>query len=154
MAQNLEHFSTEHTEDIVSFTPKRRSSQFFSEYCQQLIDHMEEGHTFESFAGLVRVSRQTLYNWCSLYPEFAEARDIGKEVCLLTHERHMLNTIRKGNFQMSIYMTKNLFPNDWRDKKDVEVQKEDTQKLTLDEQIQRVELMREQLLQLKAGTNG
>ncbi len=50
---------------------------------------------------------------------------------------------------MSIYM-RIIFPNDWRDKKEIEAPKEDTQKLTLDEQIQRVELMREQLLQLNA----
>ena len=48
-------------------------------------------------------------------------------------------------------MLKNRFPNEWRDKREVEVKKEEEQTLTLDEQLAKVELMRAQLLQLKEG---
>ena len=49
-------------------------------------------------------------------------------------------------------MLKNRFPNEWRDKREVEVKKEEEQTLTLDEQIAKVELMRAQLLQIKASS--
>lgn len=48
-------------------------------------------------------------------------------------------------------MLKNRFPNEWRDKRELEVKKEEEKTLTLDEQIAKVELMRSQLLQIKAG---
>ena len=51
----------------------------------------------------------------------------------------------------AIFMLKNRFPNEWRDKRELEVKKEEEKTLTLDEQIAKVELMRSQLLQIKAG---
>ena len=52
-------------------------------------------------------------------------------------------TSGKGNVVGAIFMLKNRFPNEWRDKRELEVKKEeDSQQLTLDEQIAKVELMR------------
>ena len=55
----------------------------------------------------------------------------------------------KGNVVGAIFMLKNRFPNEWRDKRELEVKKEDEKTLTLDEQLAKVELMRSQLLQIK-----
>ena len=66
----------------------------------------------------------------------------------------MLNVAHtgKGNFIPAFIMLKNRFPNDWRDKQEIEIAKESEQKnLTLDERLQRVEFMRTELLKLKAG---
>ena len=58
-------------------------------------------------------------------------------------------TSGKGNVVGAIFMLKNRFPNEWRDKRELEVKKEDEKTLTLDEQLAKVELMRSQLLQIK-----
>lgn len=45
--------------------------------CDQLIKHMESGHSFESFGGVARVSRKTLFKWLEKHKDFEEARAIG-----------------------------------------------------------------------------
>lgn len=53
-----------------------RKSKFKKEYCDMLIEHMKLGKSFETFAGKIRVSRRTLYDWVESYPEFKEAKEI------------------------------------------------------------------------------
>lgn len=55
-------------------------SLYKPEYIQQLLDHSKEGYSFESFGAKVGVHRDTLYNWCDLYPEFSDARKRAKEL--------------------------------------------------------------------------
>ena len=153
MAQKEALMVTDDTENNSNLTHKKRYVKYRPEYCDMLIEEMASGFTFDSFASDIGVSKQTLYNWCLIYPEFKEAKDIGIEASRKTLEGIMLNVARtgKGNFIPAFIMLKNRFPNDWRDKQEIEVAKESETKLTLDEQIQKVELMREQLLRLKAG---
>jgi transposase len=54
-----------------------RPTKFKPEYCNMLIKHMSEGLSFKSFAGLVNVNLDTLYNWEQLFPEFSESKEIG-----------------------------------------------------------------------------
>lgn len=56
------------------------------EYCQQLIDHMSQGYSFESFSAKCGQGRATLYNWEKANPEFLEAKNKGKEQSLLFWE--------------------------------------------------------------------
>ena len=49
------------------------------EYCQQLVDHMAQGYSFESFGANVDCGRTTLFGWVEKYPEFKEALHKGKE---------------------------------------------------------------------------
>lgn len=46
-------------------------------FCKQLIEHMAQGYTFASFAGVIGCSYTTIKRWCDMHPEFKEARDIG-----------------------------------------------------------------------------
>lgn len=89
------------------------------EYCEKLINHMAEGYSFESFAGLVGVSRRTIYNW-EAHPKFKEAKEIGFEKCRLFWERlGIVNIISDGETKQSlntgawIYNMKVRFP-EWR----------------------------------------
>jgi hypothetical protein len=47
------------------------------EFCDQLIEHMSEGYSIESFAGKIGVGRQSLYNWFKNNEDFSEAKEIG-----------------------------------------------------------------------------
>lgn len=60
-------------------TPKvnGRPTDYREEYCQQLIKHMTEGGDFQGFAGLVGVSKQTLYDWLDKHPNFVDAKKKG-----------------------------------------------------------------------------
>lgn len=46
------------------------------EFCEQLIIHMSQGKSFETFGAKVNVTRKTLYKWVEKYKEFEEAKDI------------------------------------------------------------------------------
>ena len=56
--------------------PKGRPSKYKPEYCQMLIDHMSKGFSFESFAGIVDVNRDTLFEWATAHDEFNEAKHL------------------------------------------------------------------------------
>lgn len=47
-------------------------------FCGELTKHLGQGNTFKSFAGVVNVTKKTLYNWEKKYKDFAEAKEIGE----------------------------------------------------------------------------
>jgi hypothetical protein len=58
--------------------PVGRPTDYKPEYCQMLIDHMEKVYSFESFAGVIGVARETIYLWRKTHPEFLHAHNVGK----------------------------------------------------------------------------
>lgn len=54
--------------------PGGRPEKYRPEYCDMVIEHMEKGFSFESFAGVVDTCVDTLYEWGKRYPEFFEAK--------------------------------------------------------------------------------
>lgn len=63
-----------------------RPSKYKRDYCNTLIAHMAKGFSFESFAGVVGVCRDTLYHWCNTYSEFSDAKKRGETASLLFWE--------------------------------------------------------------------
>jgi hypothetical protein len=102
-----------------------RPSEFKQEYCDQLINHMASGLSFEAFAGFLSVSKQTLYNWADANPEFLDAKRIGTEKCRLYWEKlgveHIVNSDKTSlNTGVYVFNMKNRFPEEWKDKKEVD----------------------------------
>lgn len=64
-----------------------RPSDYDPIYCQMLIKHMEDGLSFECFAGVIGVCEQTLYNWLKDFPEFLESKNKGKPKSRLFWEK-------------------------------------------------------------------
>lgn len=97
-----------------------RPTKFEDEYCDMLIEHMSKGLSFESFAGVVDVCKQTLYNWKNDHPEFLDAVNRGTEKSRLFWERLGIAGAagkREGfNATSYIFNMKNRFPNEWRDR--------------------------------------
>jgi hypothetical protein len=109
-----------------------RPSVYKEEYCKMLQDHLASGLMYESFAGELSISIETLYAWERDYPEFSEAKKIGwpkgylhwdkinKAVC-----SGMKTTLKDGrvidpkNIPVAIFIfnMKNRFK--WRDNHDV-----------------------------------
>lgn len=91
-------------------------------YCEQLIEHMAEGLSFESFAGAIGVSKQTLYDWLEANPAFLDAKKEGFEQSRLTWEKIGNNLAKTGtgNAVAFIFNMKNRFREDWNDKQQIE----------------------------------
>lgn len=55
-----------------------RPTKYRPEYCQMLIEHMSGGLSFETFAGVVEVNPDSLYEWMKVHKAFSEAAAVGK----------------------------------------------------------------------------
>lgn len=66
--------------------PVGRPSDFKPEYCAMLIEHMKQGGSFQSFGAVAHTSKQTLFNWLTLFPEFLDSKRIGLSYSLKYYE--------------------------------------------------------------------
>ena len=64
-----------------------RPPDYKPEYCEQLIKHMQDGFSYESFAASIGTHRSTLYNWEKQYPEFLDTKKIAMEMCQFWWEK-------------------------------------------------------------------
>jgi hypothetical protein len=64
-----------------------RPTKYDSKYEEMLIEHMAEGYSFESFAGLIGVCYDTLYEWCKVNDAFSEAKKQGRAKQFLKDEQ-------------------------------------------------------------------
>jgi hypothetical protein len=108
-----------------------RPTLYKPEYCEMLIEHMAEGFTFESFAGVVRVARDTLFEWRRNHPEFFYAQRVGYGLLQLHDERilkHGMTGRNKDiNSTLMIFKMKNC--HGWRDK----IEFEDVTKIDIEQ---------------------
>jgi hypothetical protein len=100
-----------------------RPSKYKEEYDEMLIEHMKSGLSFESFAGVVEVNQDTLYEWAKVHESFSEAKSIAYSLNRLTWEKIALGAsagkIPNANMTGIIFNLKNRFPKEWRDRKEV-----------------------------------
>lgn len=111
----------------------RPSIPFKPEYPEKLINHMAQGLSFESFGGVVGVSRETLYAWNKRHKAFADAKKEGEAKSRYLWEKigiaAMLGIeadiggqkVKGSNFNtgMWIFNMKNRFG--WRDKNETDI---------------------------------
>ena len=100
-----------------------RPSKYDPDFCEDLIEHMSQGYSFESFAGLKKVNQDTIHEWAKVHPAFSEAKKIAFEQSRIFWERMSIeglwNTKDKSmNTGMFCINMKNRFK--WTDR--VEVQ--------------------------------
>lgn len=79
--------------EIVESAPGGQPTKYKIEYCDQLIEHMEKGFSFESFGGKIRVCSKTLYNWSDTFPEFLQAKRMGENASRLFWENVLLENV-------------------------------------------------------------
>lgn len=88
---------------------------------KQLYEHMSQGFSYESFAGKIGVTRETLYDWEKKHPNFSYMKNVGREAGLLTYEELVLNAakglIPNFNGTAAVWFGKNVYG--WTDRRDV-----------------------------------
>ena len=96
-----------------------RPTKYKKEYCEKLIAHMGQGLSFESFAGVVDVDRDTVYHWLTLFPPFSDAKKKGTEKCRLFWEKMGIGLsagkLKNGQAGVWVYNMKCRFSKEWRD---------------------------------------
>lgn len=112
-----------------------RPTDYDPTFCSALIEHMGKGASFEAFAGVLGVSKQSLYTWFGKYPDFMDAKKIGEAKSLLFWERIGIDGLweetgkdasgMKLNTSNWIFQMKNRHK--WKDRQDVDINHNDTQ---------------------------
>lgn len=127
------------TQEETTIMAGGRPTTYKKEYSEQLIEHMGKGLSFESFAGVCRVCKDTLYEWEKVHSEFSDAKKIGLELNRLFWEKLGVDYIKdestagvgstKLNATVYIFNMKNRFPKEWRDKQEIVTSPEDSKKV-------------------------
>lgn len=127
-------------------------------YCEMLRTHMAEGLSYESFAGLIGVNRDTLYAWEHAHKNFSDAKSHGREAERLWWEKsgrdglynetikdaEGMTVTRSINASIWIFNAKNRLG--WRDKQEIETRDPATEELSKE-----VELLTEELRKLTSS---
>lgn len=114
--------------------------EFKPEWCDQLIKHMGKGFSFESFAGTISVSKETLYQILKREPTFSDAKKIGVEKCRYFWENLGISgtmgmpyikikedgiekrvNLKAFNSTAWLFNMKNRFTEDWRDRHETDI---------------------------------
>lgn len=112
-------------------TPKiGRPTTFKPEYCDQLIDHMGNGQSFESFGKKANCGKTTLYRWVEEHEEFRNAFTRAKAAHLDFMERmalgHMVEHFQGPKMNTALF---NLFMvniHGWKSKNEQAAEKSDS----------------------------
>lgn len=98
-----------------------RPTSYKPEYCDMLVTHMEQGLSFESFAGFLKVARSTIYEWLDNNPDFSDAKKDGTERNRWFWEKVSVDALTQQiNPTVLIFNLKNRFPGEWRDKREID----------------------------------
>lgn len=103
--------------------PGGRPTDYKPEYCELVIEHMSKGYSFESFAGIVEVSKQCIYEWRAKHSEFGDAVAIGFSKCQIFWEQKGMEGLwnsKDNYFSQNVWSfnMKNRFK--WTDRTEVE----------------------------------
>ena len=95
-------------------------SKYKQVFCEQLITHMSEGLSYESFCGVIGVARSVIYDWERQHPEWKESKAVAFDHCQLFWERIGINQATgdcRGSSASWIFSMKNRFK--WTDRQEV-----------------------------------
>lgn len=101
--------------------PGGQPTKYKTEYCEMVTKHMSEGLSFESFAGVIGVNRDTLYEWAKVHQNFSDAKTKGTAASLLFWEKlgRQITIKGKGNIAGWIFNMKNRFIDTWKERHEV-----------------------------------
>ncbi len=101
-----------------------RPTKYDVKYCEMLYEHMAQGFSLESFAGVIGVSRSTLYEWVENNPDFSDIVQRAKPAQLRANELLMHNIargkVKNASAQAATFLMKNYHR--WADRIEAKVE--------------------------------
>ena len=92
-----------------------RPTTYRPEYCEAVIEYMGKGKSLTSFAGSLKQSAKTVYEWIERHPEFADAVEVARAARLVPWEDKLLVSEKGGEVAATIFALKNSAPDEWRE---------------------------------------
>jgi hypothetical protein len=109
--------------------PAGRPTSYKPEYCQEVIIFLGQGHSLKAFAGHIKTSADTVFEWVHQHPEFSDSVKKGRAACVKWYEQFFkamaAGQIKpsdggKTNAAAAIFLAKNIIG--WKDRLDIEGQ--------------------------------
>lgn len=102
-----------------------RPTKYKSEYCDKLIELCKQGLSRRALCAELEISSDTFYRWVNENEEFSCAYKIGEAVASNFYEKAMisggLGKIKGFNCHALMFLMKNRYPKEFREKQDVEL---------------------------------
>ncbi|MGL4566031.1 MAG: hypothetical protein ACRCVD_12110 [Halioglobus sp.] len=99
-----------------------RPTKYKPKYCELAIELGQQGKSYAAIANAIGVVRETLYDWMEQHPPFSDAMKRSRMAALewweATGQGQARGTI-EGNATAMIFMMKNQFPDDYRDRREI-----------------------------------
>lgn len=116
--------------------PVGRPSLYKPEYCEKLIQHMARPRSFESFAAVIDVNRDTLYEWVKVHEDFSDALTRGRAKHLLAMEdsayENLVEEPGKGRLNTALYKLFMVNIHGWRSEPKEDSKPDQTIKIVID----------------------
>ena len=98
--------------------PAGRPTDYKDTYPNEVLEHLAQGFTLASWAGIVGCHRDTVYEWASKHKAFSDAIKIGRSKGQHLWEQRLSKQAKngEGNTAAIIFAMKNLYKDDWADK--------------------------------------
>lgn len=100
--------------------PGGRPSKYDPSLGDEVENLMRQGYSKTAAAGHIGISRDTLLEWTSQYPEFSGAVRRGEAARTLKLETDLLAATSGPMVTSRIFALKNAAPDEWKDKREVD----------------------------------
>ncbi len=104
--------------------PAGRPTKYDPDYCRQCVEAGQDGYSLTAFAGMIGTSRSTISKWADEHPEFSEAVHEAKAARAIWWEDRLrgvaMNGGGGGQGTVAIFGVRNVAPDDWTDKKEID----------------------------------
>ncbi len=97
-----------------------RPSEYRETFCESVVEFMGKGFSLTAFAGKIGVSRECIYEWARVHPEFSDAVKMAQSARVTSLEEGLLDQSLFGpQITARIFALKNAAPLDWRDRHEI-----------------------------------
>jgi terminase small subunit-like protein len=96
-----------------------RPSLYRPEYAELVIEDMAQGYSLTAFAGKIRVSVDTVYEWIKRHADFSEAVNRARPARTRAYETKLLGAASGAQAASAIFGLKNCCPDEWKEVRNV-----------------------------------
>lgn len=111
--EHLYSASLEKPEDWTCSRQLGRPSAYHTGRGEEIIAIMRRGYSVKAAASAMKVHRDTIYDWASKYPEFAEAFEIAKGLRVYKFEADLMAAPDMVTVRRSIVALEVACPDEW-----------------------------------------
>ena len=100
---------------------KRVKGKYKSLFAGQLIEHMRQGYSVESFCSVINITKPTLIAWTKKHEDFKDAYDLAMSYSAHFWENKLIDLANSGHFGAVKLALEKLHKKQWGENKIIEI---------------------------------